>query len=56
MAKVSDKRSPFDPAKAMRERNRLEAPPPPLTVAQRSVRKPGLRPLPAGKTDRSDAE
>lgn len=45
MAKLPDNRRPFDPAKAARDRAKAEIVIPPLTPQQRSVRKPGLRPI-----------
>jgi hypothetical protein len=50
MAKLPGKYVPFDPAKAMRERNLQDEAIPKLTLAQRSVRKPALRPLPAPRS------
>lgn len=46
MAKVPDKRAPFDPAKAARERAAVasERTPPPLTREQRLGKRPLLRP------------
>lgn len=46
MAKVPDKRAPFDPAKAARERAAAlsERAPPPLTRDQRMGKRPLLRP------------
>lgn len=53
MAKLPDNRRPFDPAKAARDRNAAaEKGPAPLTLAQRSVRKAGLRPLPPARVGR----
>jgi hypothetical protein len=46
MAKLPDNRRPYDPAKAARDRAKQETVIAPLTPQQRSVRKPGLRPLP----------
>ena len=37
-------RTPFDPAKAMRDRNNAEKPVEPMTVQQRMARRPYLRP------------
>ncbi len=38
-------RTPYDPAKAMRDRNAMEAPPPPpMTLQQRLAKRPLLRP------------
>jgi len=45
MARKPDSRTPFDPAKAMRERNAMEAPPPaPMTLQQRLAKRTYLRP------------
>jgi len=46
MAKRPESRTPYDPAKAARERNTVEAPAPPaMTLQQRmAARKPYLRP------------
>lgn len=47
MAKLPDNRRPFDPAKAMRERNAAAAAAKgdtPLTIEQRTPRRHGLRP------------
>jgi hypothetical protein len=49
MAKMPDNRRPFDPAKAARDRAKQETTIAPLTPQQRSVRKPGLRPLAPSK-------
>ena len=37
-------RTPYDPAKAMRERNAMEAPPPPPMTLQQRLKRPLLRP------------
>jgi hypothetical protein len=46
MAKRPDSRTPYDPAKAARDRNALEAPAPPaMTLQERlAARRPYLRP------------
>jgi hypothetical protein len=50
MAKLPDNRRPFDPAKAARDRAKQDTEIAPLTPQQRSVRKPGLRPLPPSRS------
>ena len=49
MAKLPDNRRPYDPAKAARDRAKQGSVIAPLTPQQRSVRKPGLRPVPVSK-------
>ncbi len=50
MAKLPDNRRPYDPAKAARDRAKQETVIAPLTPQQRSVRKPGLRPVAPRRT------
>jgi hypothetical protein len=44
MAKRPEVRMPFDPAKAMRDRNNAEKLAEPMTVEQRFAKRPYLRP------------
>lgn len=44
MTKRPEVRMPFDPAKAMRERNNAEKLAEPMTVQQRMAKRPYLRP------------
>lgn len=44
MTKRPDDRLPFDPAKAMRDRNNAEKLTEPMTVQQRLAKRPYLRP------------
>jgi hypothetical protein len=51
MARVPQTGKPYDPAQAARDRAAQNLPLTPLTKQQRTVRKHGLRPLPAVKPD-----
>jgi hypothetical protein len=44
MTKLPENRRPFDPAKAMRDRNNAERLVEPVTVQQRLAKRPHLRP------------
>jgi hypothetical protein len=54
MAKFNDDRGPYDPAKAMRDRANANKPLAKLTKQQRTVRRHGLRPLPAAPVVETD--
>jgi len=56
MARSPEHSGPYDPAKAARERANANLPLTKLTKQQRTVRKPGLRPLPTPKPDETPQE